>query len=480
MCTLWNVQTGEYPLPLPVIAIGVPLAGPPLHPSYLRKLTSGGGRQVIEYRALSLLGSTPSVISAQATYNVAIPKVLKFFEADRVLVLQDLGKWMEPFESWICHSTTSGSNIARSPPSPETCRSVGTRLGNVLASVHCDTALLLESQTVTDDGKLWFENPDTKDLVRTEIVDKILPILRPHFDPDTGRPEKIAKIIRQDFENSFLDTLRSSSTPPLSSDVPKMMFSMGDLWTGSILVGVPPAKAPGYNPTLDGTEVEVELGLIDWEFAAPARIGQDITQLSAWLYLYSTSLAWSSAEPYDRRAVVDATAVPPTSSIGLDRSGPDFGIGVCDGFGAEGGTKHMTGEMLGQRSIAGSVLNALLEAYAHKIKEHPNYAWFVDEDHDDHKLRKDRLAIIRSIWVLFGREIIYNASEVEPKFSKFLLPVGVDGDEKEVGIKALERVMIEVGSWYVLKAGESSDEGFEEVVRKEGVLKRMYTVSEPL
>ena len=39
----------------------------------------------------------------------------------------------------------------------------------------------------------------------------------------------------------------------------------------------------------DGTEVEVELGLIDYEFTAPAIIGQDIAQLSAWLYLYSTS-----------------------------------------------------------------------------------------------------------------------------------------------------------------------------------------------
>ena len=42
----------------------------------------------------------------------------------------------------------------------------------------------------------------------------------------------------------------------------------------------------------------------------------------------------------------------------------------------------MTGEMMGQRSIARNIQNALLETYAHKVKEYPNYPWFVDKDHD--------------------------------------------------------------------------------------------------
>ena len=392
---------------------------------------------------------------------------------------------MEPLESWICPSTSypssSNTNTAEPPPSPppEACRSVGTRLGNILASVHCDASLLSKSQTVTDDGNLWFENPGTKDLLQNEIVGRILPILRPHFDPDTGRPEEIAKIISQDFETSFLDTLYSSSaSSPSESGVPKFMFSMGDLWTGSILVGFPPIT-PSSNPILGHTDVE--LGLIDWEFAAPGRIGQDIAQLSAWLYLYSTSSAWSSTEPRYRRAVMDTIAVSPPPGIGLGQFGPDFGTGAGDNsLGAEGGTKHVTGEMPGQRSIAGNILNALLESYAHKVKEYPTYAWFVDENHDHRsRFRKDRLAVIRSIWILFGREIIYNAIEAESKFSKFF-PVGVvNGDEreKEAGIKMWQRVMIEVGSWHVSKAGESSDEEFEVVARKEGVLKGMYTVS---
>ena len=365
---------------------------------------------------------------------------------------------MEPLDSWMYPSTTLSSNTTEPPPSPdpETCRSVGTRLGNILASVHCDATLLLKSQTLTEDGKLWFENPDTKDLIQNEIVGRILPILRPHFDPGTSRPEKIAEIISRDFETSFLDAFPSSSTSPLPSNVPKFMFSMGDLWTGSILVGLPPASH-NSKPSVGGTEVE--LGLIDWEFAAPARIGQDIAQLSAWLYLYSTSSAWSS-----RHALMNTVVTSPASGMGLDQFGPDFGIGVGGG----------PGGALGGRSPAGNLLNALLEAYARKVKEYPDYAWFVGEDHDHHRFRKERLAVIRSIWILFGREIIYNMIEAEPKFSKFS-PVGVsNGDEKEVGIKAWQRVMVEVGSWYVSQAGESSNEEFEEVVSKEGVLKRMY------
>jgi len=390
-----------------------------------------------------------------------------------VLVLQDLGKWMEPLDSWIYPSTTSATstgsgNTADPPPSPdpETCKSVGTRLGTILASVHCDATLLSKSQTVTEDGQLWFENPDTKDLVRDEIVGRILPILRPHFDPDTDKPEKLAKIISQDFENGFLDTIiRSSSSPSCDSNISTSMFSMGDLWTGSILVGLSPAS-PNTNPNVTVDSTEVELGLIDWEFAAPARIGQDIAQLSAWLYLYSTSPAWSCTESRHRCAVMDSIVTSPAPGISPGQLGSDFGI--SDG-GRPGGT-------LGGRSATGTLLNALLETYASKVKEHPTYAWFINEDrhaHHHHRFRKHRLAVIRSIWILFGREIIYNAIESEPKFSKFF----PTGDEKEVGIKAWQRAMIEVGCWYVSKAGESSDEEFGEVVRKERVLKGMYTVS---
>ena len=47
---------------------------------------------------------------------------------------------------------------------------------------------------------------------------------------------------------------------------------------------------------------------------------------------------------------------------------------------------------------------------------------------------------------------------------------------REEDAKMWQRLMIEAGRWYVLTAGESSDEVFEEVVRKEDVLRRVYTV----
>ena len=133
------------------------------------------------------------------------------------------------------------------------------------------------------------------------------------------------------------------------------------------------------------------------------------------------------------------------------------------------------GEPLGCQSAAGTLMDALLEAYACKVKESPDYAWFVDEDYDQRRLKKHRLAVIRSIWILFGREVIYNSVEAGARFVMFFA-VGGDGDEGEE-IKMWQREMIEVGCWYVSVAGESSDDEFEEVVRRECVLKRMYTVS---
>lgn len=137
-------------------------------------------------------GLIPDRVRAQAAYGVAIPRVLKFFEDERLLVLQDLGAQMETLDFWIYPSNTS---TTEPPPSLETCGSVGTRLGNILASIHCDPTLLLKSRTLADDGRLLFENPDTKNFMRTEIVRKVFPLLRPWIDPGTGRAEKIAKII---------------------------------------------------------------------------------------------------------------------------------------------------------------------------------------------------------------------------------------------------------------------------------------------
>ena len=87
-------------------------------------------------------------------------------------------------------------------------------------------------------------------------------------------------------------------------------------------------------------------------------------------------------------------------------------------------------ETLG-RSTAGSLLNALFEAYARKVKEYPDYAWFVDEDYDRRRYRKERLAVIRSIWISFGREAIYVAIEASRRFSRFfVVDVGGVGVEE--------------------------------------------------
>ena len=360
-------------------------------------------------------------------------------------MLEDLGEWMKPLDSWMYPAFVSSPEH---PPSMEACISVGTRLGNIIASIHCDRALVLGSQALTDSGRPWFENPDTKGVVREQVVDKILPILQPRIDPGADMTERVTKIIYQDFERGFLETLHPSSS------FARLMFSMGDLWTGSIIAGA----SPGSDAT-----TEVEVGLIDWEFASLARIGQDIAQLSAWLYLFATSSAWCSTEPCSRRGVTDTLLIPST------QFGSDSGSGANRG---EGGGRPVTGETLGRRSPAAVLMDALLKAYAGKVKDYPDYAWLVDEEYDRRRYEKERLAAIRSIWVLFGREVIFNSVDAASRLADFFT---LDGKEEEV--KVWQKEVIEVGCWYVSVAGESSDEEFEDIVKRERLLKRMYTVS---
>lgn len=397
-----------------------------------------------------------------AAYRVSIPKVLKFLKDEKVLVLQDLGEWMKPLESWMYPSTAS---TMESPPSLELCASVGTRLGGLLASIHCDATLLSKSQTLTDDGKPWFENPEANDLVRCNIVGKILPTLQANLDPRRGGKEKIAEIISEDFEQSFLDVLHSSSSP--SAGVTKSMFSAGDLWTGSFIVGASPAYDSNLDPNSDANR-PVELGFIDWEFASPARTGQDIAQLSAWLYLYSTSSTWS------HRHRIATDTIDSTSSAGLCESTSDSGAGTSQCSSKEGGLCSVAGDGLELQSPVGSLRCALLRAYAQKVKDYPSYAWLVDDDLDQCRFEKERLAVIRSIWIFFGREIIYYSIDMKLNFTEFF-SAGADGDEE---MKVWQREVIETGCWYVSMAGQESDEEFEEIVRKECVLRGIYTMSQ--
>ena len=113
------------------------------------------------------------------------------------------------------------------------------------------------STPLTDDWKPLLANPDAKGLVRDEVVGKIPSILRLWLVQETGRREKITEIIFQDFE-------QSSSPPSTPVSITKSMFSVGDLWMGSLLVGVPLTSTSGSRPRLDNI-TGAEVGLIVFE-----------------------------------------------------------------------------------------------------------------------------------------------------------------------------------------------------------------------
>jgi hypothetical protein len=246
------------------------------------------------------------------------------------------------------------------------------------------------------------------------------------------------------------------------------MFSAGDLWMGSFLIGSPPVSGLNHGPSLDA-DAEVEIGFIDWEFAGPARIGRVIAQLSAWLYLFSTSSGWS---PTWSKPHPTVTSIRSTPNAGPGNLPPDVGAVTSHGICHAGKKNPRTGQTLGWQSAAGALLDALLRSYALNVKDYPGHTWFVDEEYDQRRYQKERLAVIRSIWVLFRMEVIHNPVEAKSTFVGFFA-ADADGGER---MKMWQREMIEVGCWYVSMAGEKPDEEFEEIVRREGVLKRMYTL----
>ena len=372
-------------------------------------------------------------------------------------MLRDLGEDMVSLGTWMYPQTTS---TARSSPSPEMCSSVGARLGGFLASLHCDPTLLSKSQLLTDNGRRWFENPETKDFVRDEVVGKVLPIIRLYLGPPA---EKIANTISQDFQRNFLDFCHPPLSSSPSSQVTQSMFSVGDLWTESFLI-VTPFLDPNY---LD-EKTEPGIGFIDWEFAGPARIGQDMTQLCAWIYLFSTSSAWSLTRSHSSRTSVGVTALSSTSAPGPRNSAAVVYL-------SEDRTNLGSGEMLG--SAGRNLLDAMLKAYATKVSDYPDYAWFVGEERDQRRFKKERLAVIRSVWISFGREIIYVGVEAKRIFARFFSADATGGEDE---VKMWQREVIAVGCWYISMAGQKEDEEFGGVVREERLLKKMYTISASL
>ncbi len=196
---------------------------------------------MIEARALEFLATNDDILAAQRNCRISIPKLLYMDIEQHVLVLEDLGSDLVILDEWLAPRPHSG----RVEPGSASCNSVAARVGIFMAALHT----LDVSAEVLD----TFVNPATSDLVKNEIVGNIRNQLE-QFQPLDWDADEVSSAIRTQFEEKG----------------GKDVFSIGDFWTGSILV-----NADGSN-----------ICIVDWEFAGAGKPLQDMTQLGQRLNLY--------------------------------------------------------------------------------------------------------------------------------------------------------------------------------------------------
>jgi hypothetical protein len=203
---------------------------------------------------LNLLASTPEVVAVQTATRTSIPRVLLFDDTNHVLIITDLGNDLLTLDQWLLPpllnpSSEPNSSEIKTTPEPELCNNVGARLGALLAAVHGMNV----SRAVLEQ----FKNEEAKRLIRCQVIDNVSRLLqKPGLDEiaEKGERQKCCAAIEADFEEECKSGGRLDG-----------VFSVGDLWTGSVLVSP------------NGETV----GLVDLEFAGEGSALQDIAELGS-------------------------------------------------------------------------------------------------------------------------------------------------------------------------------------------------------
>jgi hypothetical protein len=322
--------------------------------------------QTIEARALNLLASTPEILSAQAASRISVPRVLLHDTENHVLIMTDLGTGLLTLDEWLIPALSNSPAHDRTPPpDADACRDVGMRVGQFLAAIHSMDMSSIDSER--------FVNEDTRRLVKELVIDKMGEAFE-RFGYTGAQAQGWCATIADEFEAGVSGG--------------RGVFSMGDLWTGSILVNA------------DGSMV----GLVDWEFAGEARPLQDIAQLCASHFLSQTP------------------------EIICQRGG----LIICVG-------SHIRSLLMSLPSSSTSKppITAFTHALQTAYREHTRAAnppWFRDPTSRD--------AAIKSAWILHGREMVNNAGE---RYLGICVALGAEEGEAE----EMVRCMVKCGIGYL-------------------------------
>jgi 5-methylthioribose kinase len=179
------------------------------------------------------LVSWTSPFSELATRNpdVRVPRLLFHDDDKYILIIEDLGE-LQTVDKWL-ETTLSTSAIT----------TTASKLGSFLADFH-----LCTSPHIIPRLQEEFKNDDAMEVVFSAAVEPVLGILQEYQIPDAP---SLYEFVAAEFKATRQETQSH-------------ILCMGDLWTGSILVGE------------DG-----KIGVIDWEFATMGAPSQDIGQLGS-------------------------------------------------------------------------------------------------------------------------------------------------------------------------------------------------------
>lgn len=286
----------------------------------------------------------------------------------------------------------------------EACRSAGARLGLVLGAIHSDDALHEGSRLNQ------FVNPDATDMWANEVVGKIKELLVKHLPRGEGDASELQRV-EDEAEVVSGIIQRDYERQDEAGGPRRTMFSNGDLWTGSILM----------NPTEN-----TDIGLIDWEFAGEGRMLQDLGQLSASLHLFAQASGWSTSD-------ASSLVISPANH-------------------------HVTS------SPPWIFAKACFMAYALRLRASRFHSWIINADRPEEE--RFRLQVIRSTWILHGRELVFNATLTDTayKFERIL----------HSNVEAWRKKVVELACWYVRVAAETTDADFKVAVGKEMFLSPLY------
>ncbi|KAK9360834.1 kinase-like domain-containing protein [Lipomyces starkeyi] len=368
-------------------------------------------RQIVEANALSLF-SLPSgpLFSLPRNSSVLVPKPIHHDPENHVLILEDLGNLLTLSE----YLTPLSEKYRHSRCDIGLCHQIGLRLGQFLADLHSRSTL----DSLTPEMVRGFENPSMIEIVREAAV---LPIAKYLQMFEIQDAEQLAQVVAEDFDLNLPDEEKS--------------FTVGDLWTGGILI-----SGTDLNSTISGdgqvqTKVngnEAKIGVIDWEFSGPgAGVYGDMAQFFAHLHLHLVAAEQDSLLHEITKVLIEAIAdsyhersrMKRPIWIVTDRAAPDVTLSA---------------------SIAPQGSSPAAR-------------------------------ILRSAFILHGREIINNA--IERDWSAFCKKTGTGEDDN-----VMVRSMVQSGAWYLKAAKETveefvSDENWRQLFSaKEGsIMMRLLT-----